>query len=92
MTQIRTFQRDNKLAWRSNELSKGEFVVISVGKTLIVGCVLNFQKANEKKKCCKVFTNEIADMKKFANLKFYLDPIYEINRNFSITQKQNNHD
>lgn len=73
--------------WSQDQISRGDFVIIKQQKfSFYLGCVLHFQKPNATTKTRKTFSEDSANLEKFSNLQFLLDPIYQIKPDYSLIE------
>lgn len=86
---IKAEHRDNSI-WKDEEISRGDCIIITQNKNLLLGCALNFQKANETMKSKKLYPYDVAKVEQ-NNLQVILDPIYIILNDYNFVEIPSNH-
>lgn len=84
-------QEGTKLLWKSDNITRGDLIIISENKQLICGNVLSFKKNQGKSKKDQTYLKDYIDIKSQNDVSFLLDPVYEITRNLSLKKTPNAH-
>lgn len=75
---IETAENAEDIVWKSEKVSKGDYVVFVDDEKLFFGRVLNFKILNKRSKKDSIFYKDFVKMDSSENIGFFLNPLYSI--------------
>jgi hypothetical protein len=69
---------NNRDIWKSDKVSKGDYIILRVGGNIFFGQVLNFKRLGQRSKSASTYYRDTVELSSTDNIGVFLNPLFSI--------------